>query len=231
MKILIVDNHVLFREGLASLLDSQPDMEVIGEAKSASEGIAKAYELKPDLVLIDVGSPKDEGLAAVKSIRQHNPETKIVILANHKSDELLFAALRAGATGYLLKNSSFDNVIASIRALDRGEAALSRSMTRRVVDEFARISGDASSQEQVELDKLTVREVDVLKLLTTDATNREIAENLFITENTVKIHVSNILEKLNLRNRREAANYARRQGLTPTPDDLRSYQSSNVKND
>ncbi len=231
MKILIIDNHVLFREGLASLLDGQQDMEVIGEAKTASEGIAEAYELKPDLVLIDVISPKDEALEAIRSIRRHNPDTKIVILANHRSDELLFAALRAGATGYLLKHSSFDNVIASIRALERGEAAISRSMTRRVVDEFAKLSEDASSHEQVELEKLTVREVDVLKLLTTDATNREIADNLFITENTVKIHVSNILEKLNLRNRREAANYARRQGMTPTPDDLRSYQSSEMNND
>ena len=213
------------------MLDGQQDMEVIGEAKTASEGIAEAYELKPDLVLIDVISPKDEALEAIRSIRRHNPDTKIVILANHRSDELLFAALRAGATGYLLKHSSFDNVIASIRALERGEAAISRSMTRRVVDEFAKLSEDASSHEQVELDKLTVREVDVLKLLTTDATNREIADNLFITENTVKIHVSNILEKLNLRNRREAANYARRQGMTPTPDDLRSYQSSEMNND
>lgn len=213
------------------MLDGQQDMEVIGEAKTASEGIAEAYELKPDLVLIDVISPKDEALEAIRSIRRHNPDTKIVILANHRSDELLFAALRAGATGYLLKHSSFDNVIASIRALERGEAAISRSMTRRVVDEFAKLSEDASSHEQVELEKLTVREVDVLKLLTTDATNREIADNLFITENTVKIHVSNILEKLNLRNRREAANYARRQGMTPTPDDLRSYQSSEMNND
>ena len=231
MKILIVDNHVLFREGLASLLDNQPDMQIIGEAKSASEGITQAFELKPDLVLIDVGSPKDEGLAAVKTMRIQNPDTQVVIIANHKSDELLFAALRAGATGFLLKNSSFENVIASIRALERGEAALSRSMTRRVVDEFARLCGDLSSIDQVDLDKLTPRELDVLKLLTTDATNREIAESLFITENTVKIHVSNILEKLKLRNRREAANYARRQGLAPTPDDLRSYQSSNINND
>lgn len=231
MKILIIDNHVLFREGLASLLDSQPDMEVIGEAKSADDGVAETFELKPDLVLIDVISPKDESLLAVKSIHRQNPDIKVVILANHKSDDLLFAALRAGAMGYLLKNSSFENVIASLRALDRGEAALSRSMTRSVVEEFARLGGETTSHEQEELDKLTVREVDVLKLLTTDATNREIAENLFITENTVKIHVSNILEKLNLRNRREAANYARRQGLVPTPDDLRSYQSSELNND
>lgn len=213
MQILIIDKHVLFREGLASLLNNQPDMEVVGEAKSASEGIAEASELKPDLVLISVISPWDEALAAVKSIRHRNPDTKIVILANHKSDELLFTALKAGATGYLLKDSSIENVIASIRALERGEAALSRSMTRRVVDEFARLSGETSSQEQVDLDRLTVREMDVLKLLTMSATNREIAENLYITENTVKIHVSNILEKLNLKNRREVANYARRQGL------------------
>ena len=231
MKIVIIDSHVLFREGLVSLLENQPDMEVVGEAKSSEDGISLICELEPDLVLIHISSPNDEELDAVKKMRMHQQELIVVVLANRESDELLFASLRSGAKGFLLKNSSFENVLASIRALERGEAALSRTMTRSVVDEFVRVCGDFYGTDHEEFSKLTPREVDVLKLVSTGATNREIANELVITESTVKIHVSNILEKLSLRNRREAGSYAQRHNLTPTPDDLRSFQSSKAKND
>ena len=231
MKIIVIDSHVLFREGLVSLLESQPDMEVVGEEKSSEDGISVICDLEPDLVLIHIGSPNDEELDAVKKMRKHQPDLIVVVLANHKSDELLFASLRAGAIGFLLKNSSFENVLASIRALERGEAALSRSMTRRVVDEFVRVCGDFYGTDDEEFSKLTPREVDVLKLVSTGATNREIANSLVITESTVKIHVSNILEKLSLRNRREAGSYAIRHNLTPSPDELRSLHSTKTNAD
>ncbi len=226
MKIVVIDSHVLFREGLVSLLENQPDMEVVGEAKSSEDGISLICEQEPDLVLMHIGSPNDEELDAVKKMRKEQQEIIVVVLANHKSDELLFASLRAGAKGFLLKNSSFENVLASIRALERGEAALSRRMTRRVVDEFVRVCGDFYGTDDEEFSRLTPREVDVLKLVSTGATNREIANSLVITESTVKIHVSNILEKLSLRNRREAGSYAVRHNLTPSPDELRSLPSS-----
>lgn len=228
MKIVVIDSHVLFREGLVSLLENQPDMEVVGEAKSSEDGISLICEQEPDLVLMHIGSPNDEELDAVKKMRKERQELIVVVLANHQSDELLFASLRAGAKGFLLKNSSFENVLASIRALERGEAALSRRMTRRVVDEFVRVCGDFYGTDDEEFSKLTPREIDVLKLVSTGATNREIASSLVITESTVKVHVSNILEKLSLRNRREAGSYAVRHNLTPNPDDLRSLQSSRI---
>ena len=231
IKIVVIDGHVLFREGLVSLLDNQPDMEVIGEAKTSKNGISLCCELNPDLVLMHINSPNDEELNAIKSMRRNQPDLTVVVLANHKSDELLFASLRSGATGFLLKNSSFENVLVSIRALERGEAAISRKMTRKVVDEFVRMCGDYFGTDHEEFSKLTPREMDVLKYLSTGATNREIASELVITESTVKIHVSNILEKLNLRNRREAGTYAQRHNLTPSSDDVRSFQSTEMNND
>lgn len=231
MRIVVIDSHVLFREGLVSLLESQPDMEVVGEAKSSEDGVDLCCELKPDLVLMHISSPNDEELAAVRKMRMHDPETIVTILANHKSDELLFASLRAGATGFLLKSSSFENVLVSIRALERGEAALSRKMTRSVVDEFVRMCGDFAGTDDEEINKLTPREQDVLRYVSTGATNREIASGLHITESTVKIHVSNILEKLSLRNRREAASYAKRHNLGLTTDEMREFQSTKANQD
>lgn len=212
-----------------SLLENQPDLEVVGEARDSQEGIPLCEEFKPDLVLMHVGSPTDSELAAIRRMRKHHSDLMVVMLANHKSDDLLFASLRAGATGFLLKNSSFENVLASIRALERGEAALSRKMTRKVVDEFVRMCGSSYDTESEEIDKLTPREQDVLKFVSTGATNREIANGLHISESTVKIHVSNILEKLDLRNRREAARYAKRHDMGLLNDDL-DQQDSSISN-
>lgn len=224
MKIIVIDSHVLFREGLVSLLESQPEMEVVGEAKTGEEGVILCCDLKPDLVLMNVSSTNDENISALRKLRKNQQDLSVVVLANRKSDELLFASLRAGATGFLLKSSSFENVLASIRALGRGEAALSREMTRRVVDEFVRMCGDYAGTAVEEINRLTPREQDVLRYLSTGSTNREIANGLHITESTVKIHVSNVLEKLSLRNRREAASYAKRHGLELTGEELEQFQ-------
>ncbi|MFL7890988.1 MAG: LuxR C-terminal-related transcriptional regulator [Anaerolineales bacterium] len=231
MRIVVIDSHVLFREGLVSLLLHEPDLDVVGEAKDYDDGVSLCKETRPDLVLMDIKSTQDTELAAIKRIRKHVPDTLVIVLANHESDEMLFAALRSGATGFLLKNSSFVNVLASIKAVERGEAAISRKMTRSLVDEFVRMCGDYYGTQDGEIEKLTPREQDVLKFVSTGATNREIANQLNITESTVKIHVSNILEKLSLRNRREAASYANRHDLGLSMEELKDYQSSSRKKD
>ncbi len=212
MKILIVDDQVLFREGLVSLFNGRPDFEVVGEASGVRQAIELSRTLKPDVILIDFLLPDGNGLDATNAILKDRPDTMIVFLTTHDEDERLFAAIRSGAKGYLHKNLPISKLILSLEALERGEVAVSRTMTARIVKKFAE-----TRPEQVtipaEMAKLTPREVEVLKVLETGATNREIAGLLFISERTVKNHVSNILGKLNLKNRAEAANYARRHGL------------------
>jgi DNA-binding NarL/FixJ family response regulator len=213
MRILIVEDHVLFREGLVSLLEKQTNLSVVGEADSAHEAVAKALEIKPDIILMDIGLPDGSGLDAVITILHHLPETMIIILTIHETNELLFEAIRAGARGYLLKNTPVNNLIASLQAVERGEAALSRSLTTRLVDEVSRSDVTVLS-DYSDSKNLTLREIDVLRELGSNASNKEISERLFIAENTVRYHVHKILSKLNLKNRREAAHYARRHGLT-----------------
>jgi DNA-binding NarL/FixJ family response regulator len=213
MKILIVEDHVLFREGLVSLLEKQTNLSVVGEADSANEAVAKALDLRPDMILMDIGLPDGSGLDAVISILHHLPETMIIILTIHETNELLFEAIRAGARGYLLKNTPVNNLIASLQAVERGEAALSRSLTTRLIDEVSKSEVNLLSG-QSDSNSLTLRETDVLRELGSNASNKEISERLYIAENTVRYHVHKILSKLNLKNRREAAQYARRHGLT-----------------
>lgn len=210
MRVLLVDDHVLFRQGLVSLLDIQPDFSVIGEASSVREGIAMASELQPDVVLMDFGLPDGSGLDATQAILSDRPETNIVFLTIHEEDDRLFAAIRSGAKGYLLKNVPITKLLDFLRGIEQGRTAITRSMASRVIDEFARIgSGRDHDKGDQPLDELTLRELEVLQQLATGATNREIADHLVIAENTVKNHVSNILTKLHLENRREAANFAR----------------------
>ena len=208
LRVLFVDDHILIREGLVSLLNSQPDLEVVGQAGSVREAIELARELKPDLILMDFGLPDGTGLDATKIILADQPNTKIVFLTVHEEDDRLFAAIRSGAKGYLLKNVPVSRLLAFLRGLERGEAAITPAMTSRVLNEFARLE---PTHSQTEPDELTTRELEVLRELSTGASNREIAGRLIIAENTVKNHVSNILNKLSLRNRREAAEFARRQ--------------------
>jgi two-component system nitrate/nitrite response regulator NarL len=212
MKILIVDDHVLFREGLVSLLANQPDLTVVGEAGSADEAIAKTSELGPDLVLIDLFLPDGDGLEVMKILLSRRPETKVVVLTIYESEDLFISAIRNGAIGYLNKKMPLAKLLLSLRALSRGEAALSRTMTGRLVAEFQRM-GKTSQSDKSDLDILTPREMEVLELLSSNATNQEIADRLVIAENTVKVHVHNILEKLNFQNRNQAGKFARRMGI------------------
>ena len=212
MRILIVDDHILFREGLTGLLRSQPDMEVIGECGTMTEAVCLGLQLKPDVVLMDFSLPDGTGLEATRAILAEQPNTQIIFLTVHDNDERLIAAMRAGAKGYLLKNLSVSKLLASLRALERGEAAISRIMMARILTEFAQ-SHPPTNGAPSPLIGLTSRELEVLQELANGITNQEIATRLFISENTVKNHIHNILEKLNLHNRREAIEFARKHGL------------------
>jgi two-component system nitrate/nitrite response regulator NarL len=203
MRVLVVDDHVLFREGLVWMLDRQLDFEVVGEAGSIREAIELTRARNPDLILLDLFLPGENGMDAISAIRSDRPETKIVVLTFHKEHSLALMAFRSGANGYIQKDISTSSLIASLRAVQRGEAAISREMAGRMVDEFSRIELNVLRKE--DLDRLTPRELDILEQLRAHATNHEIASSLSISEHTVKSHVSNILKKLHLRRRQQAA--------------------------
>ncbi|HVN52782.1 MAG TPA: response regulator transcription factor [Anaerolineaceae bacterium] len=217
MNILIVDDHILFREGLISLVSRQPDFNVVGEAGTVAEAILMARTKHPDMILMDFTLPDGTGLDAMHAILAENPLAKIVFLTIHEDDERLFGAIRAGAKGYLLKNIPVAKLVAAIRGMEMGEAPISRQMTMRILDEFSHASPNASEPDS-RLTQLTGREIEILRELATNATNQEIANRMYISESTVKNHVHNILDKLGLNNRREAVDYARRNGLRMTGD-------------
>jgi DNA-binding NarL/FixJ family response regulator len=212
IKLVIVDDHALFREGLASILRLEPDIEVSGLAGSVEEAVQIVRNIKPDIVLMDFTLPDGTGADATGLILDEHPLCKIVFLTMSERDENLFAAIRSGAKGYLLKNLSPSKLVASIRSVNDGESAISRSMTLRLMEELSRTkatdrAGDAS------LDQLTRRELEVLRELATGLTNQEIADRLYISQNTVKYHVHSILDKLNLPDRRAAAMFAKEHGI------------------
>ena len=214
MKLLVVDDHVLFREGLVSLINRQEDLHVIGEAGSVADAVRMAGELQPDMVLMDFNLPDGTGLDATRAIVELLPETKIVFLTIYDDDERLISAIRLGAKGYLLKNIPVANLLSALRGLLRGEAALSRVMTSRILEEFSHTAQGSTDQLSGNpMDLLTGREMEVLRAMVSNASNREIAERLFISENTVRNHVHNILEKLGVSSRREAISVARRFGV------------------
>lgn len=212
MRTLIVDDHVLFREGLASLLNAQPDFEVVGGAGSVREGVEAALRLKPDLVLMDFALPDGSGAEASQAILAELPECKIVFLTVYEADAALFAAIRSGARGYLLKSMPISKVVTALRALQVGELAIPRALTSRIVEEFSR-SAPVENGRENEFGNLSLREIEILQLIAKGVPNREIAAQLFLSPNTIKHHVHSILAKLNVHNRREAANLARRRGL------------------
>ncbi|MBI3076715.1 MAG: response regulator transcription factor [Deltaproteobacteria bacterium] len=219
IRILLVDDHPLFRHGVAALLEQQPDMEVVGEAGDGQEAIERAAELMPDVILMDVYMPRCDGLEATRRIKEAMPYVKIVILTVSEEDHNLFEAIKAGAQGYLLKRIKPAELFEMLRGVSRGEAPISRATATKILHEFARqahAGPEGGSQES----ELTRRERDVLELLTGGATNKEIASALFISENTVRNHLRNILEKLHLQNRVQAATYALRQGLVSRRGDI-----------
>jgi DNA-binding NarL/FixJ family response regulator len=212
MKVLIVDNHLLFREGLASILGAGTDFDVVGHAGTCREAVEQAAKLQPDVVLMDMQLPDGSGLEALQQIVARRPECQVVMLTSVDSDEFLFEAFRAGARGYALKSMSSAKLVKALNALKQGEPLLSRQMMRRILEEFSRL-GRNDGASILPTANLTARELEVLRHLGTGASNHEIAARLVISQNTVKVHVRNIREKLDLKTRSQAANFATRNGL------------------
>jgi DNA-binding NarL/FixJ family response regulator len=208
-KILLVDDHTMFREGLANILKSQPDYQVVGEAGTAHDAIELARHLKPDLVLMDFHLPDGTGVDATQTILVENPQTIVIFLTVEDSDEFLFPAIRSGAKGFLLKSQSSAELIASLRKIEENEAAITGTMMKRIVDEFSRVESVRETDQSI-FKGLTIREFEVFKEISTGKTNRQIAEKLDCSEATIKNHVHRILSKLGLKNRSEAAWFARR---------------------
>ncbi len=214
MKLIVVDDHEIFRRALVELFESQPDFEVVGQAETLQDSLALAASQQPDLILMDLGLPDGSGLEALPQFKLRQPEAKVVLLTIHASDDYAFAALRLGARGFLLKNIAPQRLVAALRGVERGELAVSRAVLSRFVGEALKLSAPRG-EGVAAVGGLTPRETEVLSELGSGASYRDIAGRLSMSENTVKVHVHNILQKLELSSRRQAADYARRHGLTP----------------
>ena len=211
-RLLLVDDHTLFREGLKSLFAYENDFEVVGEVAGGDEALAAARELMPDLVLMDVDMPGGDGIAAARRLTAEMPYVKVVMLTVHDDDEKLFEAIKAGAQGYLVKNVRSRELLEQLRGLARGEAAISRRMAARILKEIRGQNEPLWPEEE-----LTAREMDVLELVAARLSNAEIAGRLVVSEHTVKNHMKSILSKLHLRNRHQAAAYGVARGWLPRP--------------
>ncbi|MDN5894939.1 MAG: response regulator transcription factor [Nocardioides sp.] len=211
IRVLVVDDQELFRRGLTMLLGVEPGIEVVGEAGDGIEGTELAARAAPDVILLDVRMPKRSGIEACVAIKETVPSAKIIMLTVSDEEADLYEAVKAGASGYLLKDSSIDEVAKAVRLVADGQSLISPSMAIKLMDEFKQMS--APDRNQVPRLRLTERELEVLRLVAKGLNNREIARQLFISENTVKNHVRNILEKLQLHSRMEAVMYAVREKL------------------
>ncbi len=215
IRTLIVDDHALFRRGLEIVLVSESDIEVVGEAGDGAEAVERGQRVAPDVVLMDVRMPRSSGIEACRAIKDVAPSAKIIILTMSDEEEDLFEAIRAGASGYLLKDIPLDEVSEAVRAVYGGQSLISPAMAGKLLTEFATLAKrdqDAPPQ-QLPAPKLTDREMQVLKLVARGMNNRDIAKELFISDNTVKNHVRNILEKLQIHSRMEAVMVAVREKI------------------
>jgi DNA-binding NarL/FixJ family response regulator len=214
IRLLLVDDQALFREGLRILLSVHEDLEIAGEAANGQEAVTMTEELKPDVVLMDLRMPVLDGVEATRRIRQEHGQTAVIVLTTFDDDENVFEALRAGAAGYLLKDVSSEKLVEAIRAAARGESFLQPSVAAKVIAEFTRMSGQPVRPEAQSLvEPLSERELEILAIMATGAPNREIGEQLYIAEGTVKNHVTSILGKLNARDRTQAVVKAQQLGI------------------
>jgi NarL family two-component system response regulator LiaR len=208
IRVLIVDDHAVVREGLRALITARPDMELVGEAADGTEAVLKALSLEPDVILMDLVMPVKDGIQAIDEITQAKPGARILVLTSFAADDKVFPAIKAGALGYVLKDTSSEELIEAIRAVHLGKPSLHPTIARKLMHELQQPSDLRPTQEP-----LSEREVEVLRLVARGLSNQEIAEALTIGEQTVRSHVSSILAKLHLANRTQAALYALRQGI------------------
>src|SRR5216110_134498 len=213
IRVLIVDDHALFRRGLEMVLGDEPDIELVGEASDGAEAVERALEIMPDIVLMDVRMPKRSGIEATAQIKDLLPHVKILMLTISDEEADLYDAIKAGASGYLLKEIPIEEVSDAIRSVWAGQSRISPSMASKLLTEFAAISKATEERPQMPAPRLTDREMEVLKLVAQGLNNRDIAKKLYISENTVKNHIRNILEKLHLHSRMEAVVYAVREKM------------------
>jgi len=213
IRVLLVDDQPLFREGVHTLLSLQPDLEVVGEAGTGEEALRLAARLRPDVILMDLQMPVLDGVEATRRLRLTQPDCRVIALTTFDDDEYVFEGLRAGAIGYLLKDTPSVKLLEAIRAAARGESFLQPSIAAKVVAEFSRLADQAPPRPQPLAEPLSERENDILRLVVTGASNKEIAAVLVITEGTVKNHLTNILAKLGVRDRTQAALKAKELGL------------------
>jgi NarL family two-component system response regulator LiaR len=214
IRILIVDNHAVVREGLRSFIQIQSDMEVVGEAADGLEAVEKALELEPDVILMDIVMPRLDGIGAIEQLGQADCPSRVLVITSFAEDDQIFPAIKAGALGYLLKDSSPQELVQAIRDVNRGEPSLAPTIALKLMNEINR-----EQELPPTKDPLTERELDVLKLIAQGCSNREISEQLSLSERTVGKYTSNILDKLHLANRTQAALYALRTGVAHLDDE------------
>ena len=213
IRILIADDHAIVRKGIRALLMTEPGMQVIGEAGDGQEAVSLAQKLKPDLILMDLVMPRMDGIEATRRITEQAQAPQILVLTSFAADDKVFPAIKAGALGYLLKDSGPEELVQAIRQVSRGEPSLEPSIARKVLQELSH-----PSKAELTPEPLTERELDVLRLIAQGCSNRSIADKLVISEVTVRTHVSNILSKLHLASRTQAALFALREGLASLED-------------
>ena len=220
IRILLADDHTLFRRGIRTMLEQVPDVEVVGEAASGQEAIALAHELVPDVILMDIKMPAVSGIEATRRILQENPHIGIILVTMYDDPESAFAGMRAGARGYVLKEAEPDELLRAVEAAQRGEVMLCPIIAEKVLEHFR--SGLLPKQPGLPYDALSQRELEVLQHAAEGLSNKQIAERLVISEKTVKNHVANIFSKLHVNDRTQAVLYALRQGLVRIGDEAAS---------
>jgi NarL family two-component system response regulator LiaR len=214
IRVLVVDDHAIVRKGLKAVLDLVPDIELVGEAENGQQALGMDRELRPDVILMDLMMPEMDGIASIKAIRAQSSQARILVLTNFAGEDMVFPAIKAGAVGYQLKDSTPEALVSAIRQVARGESALHPLIARKVLDEL-----HTGKDRRLSEDPLTQRELEVLRLVAQGRENTEIAQELVISEATVRTHVSNILAKLHLASRTQAALYALKEGLASLDKD------------
>lgn len=213
LRVLVCDDHALFRRGLQMVLEQEADLELVGEAADGEEVVVRAQELMPDVILMDVRMPRMSGIEAAREIKEALPHVKILMLTISDDEADLYEAIKAGASGYLLKEIPIEEVAQAIRSVWAGQSRISPSMASKLLTEFAAMSKATEEKPAMPAPRLTEREMEVLRLVAQGLNNRDIATKLFISENTVKNHIRNILDKLHLHSRMEAVVYAVREKM------------------